>query len=59
MYPLTRSNINRYIRLFGQRDWQQIDFRQYSKVLNPQLKAYDFSLEKLISPRQKGEVAAQ
>ncbi|QJB56199.1 ABC transporter substrate-binding protein [Pseudodesulfovibrio sp. zrk46] len=45
---LTRENVDDYINHFGTNDWGQIDFRKFSKVLNPEVKEYDFSLKAVL-----------
>jgi len=45
---LNMSNINSFLDKFGHRDWNKIDFRNFSKVLNPNLKKYNFSPDALI-----------
>jgi len=42
---LDRRNVDRYLAVFGDGDWNKIDFRKFSKVLNPRLLQYTFSLE--------------
>lgn len=45
MHPITESNINEYLKLLGDRNWNKIDFRKFSKTYSPDLKKYDFSLD--------------
>ncbi|MBM9614551.1 ABC transporter substrate-binding protein [Desulfobulbus rhabdoformis] len=47
---LTRKNIETFLAKFGDRDWTQIDFKKFSKVLNPGLRHYNFSAEAVIAP---------
>lgn len=42
---ITQDNAATYLEVFGDGDWSSIDFRQYSKVLNPDLVRYDFSVD--------------
>lgn len=42
---LDRQNVDRYLAVFGDGDWNKIDFRKFSKALNPSLLQYTFSLE--------------
>lgn len=48
MFSLTSSNIEKYKEDFSSKQWDKIDFKKYSKVLNPSLENYDFSLDRLI-----------
>lgn len=43
-----QGNIDKYYDLLVQKNWQAIDFKQYSRVHNPQNKGYDFSFERLL-----------
>jgi ABC-type sugar transport system substrate-binding protein len=45
---LDRSNIDLFLARFGDRNWNKVEFARWSKVLNPQLKAYNFSAESVI-----------
>lgn len=51
---ITHSNIEKYSPLFSPHNWQHIDFKRFSKAANPQLKAYDFSMDNVLKamPRQ-------
>jgi len=40
-----KGNVQDYLKRFGTRNWDQIDFKRLSKVHNPDLKTYDFSLD--------------
>lgn len=42
---------DRYIERFG-RGFSGVDFRRYSKTLNPKLKRYNFSFAQLLEPRR-------
>ncbi len=42
---LDRQRVINYLDVFGDGDWSKIDFRSFSKVFNPDLSRYDFSLE--------------
>jgi len=48
MDVLTADNIDRYYSLFGEGNYEQIDFRAFSKALNPELNSYDFSINQLL-----------
>ncbi len=39
---------SRFIERYGKMDFDQVDFRRFSKVLNPGLKRYDFSFGQLL-----------
>jgi len=45
---ITAKNVAKYRRYFGMNKWDRIDFRKFSKVLNPELKEYDFSLDAVL-----------
>ena len=45
---LNRNNIDVFLNKFGDRKWNKVDFRMFSKVLNPHLMKYDFSTEAVI-----------
>lgn len=45
---LHTQNIGLFLERFGDRDWHKIDFTRFSKVCNPALRTYDFSLEALL-----------
>lgn len=47
MYAITAENFEQYSRLPKGVDWDKVDFTRFSKVLNPKLKGYDFSLAML------------
>jgi ABC-type sugar transport system substrate-binding protein len=42
------AEAGRYEARFGAMDFSRVDFRRYSKVLNPKLKRYDFSFGQLM-----------
>lgn len=48
MEILTADNIQPFIKKFGDGDWNQVDFRQFSKKHNKDLHRYDFSLDILL-----------
>lgn len=44
MYPVTQDTIDTYFQKVGtDPDWSSIDFKQFTKTHNPDLKRYDFS----------------
>jgi len=49
MNPLTASNVQDYLSTLGKGDWNKIDFTQFSKNTNPELKTYDFSIDAILS----------
>jgi len=44
MYSIDSSNVEEYSKAFAKHEWNKIDFRKFSKVHNPSLRKYDFSL---------------
>ncbi|WP_286239103.1 ABC transporter substrate-binding protein [Neptuniibacter halophilus] len=48
MSLLSAENYQRYARLIEPATWSRIDFKRFSKVYNPQLKNYDFSLPSVL-----------
>jgi ABC-type sugar transport system substrate-binding protein len=42
------ASAERYLDLFGDGDFERIDFRRYSKALNAKLKRYDFDFAQLL-----------
>lgn len=48
MASLTQNNIDKYIEKFANEDWDRVDFSRFSKVKNPALKSYDFSLKRIL-----------
>lgn len=45
---INQANIDLYSPLFVRHNWRQIDFKKFSKAANPQLKTYDFSMDKVL-----------
>ena len=45
---LDKSNIMVFQAKLGDRKWGEIDFTKFSKVLNPDVKKYDFSLDAIL-----------
>jgi len=45
---INRKNVNSYLKKFGSRDWENIDFKQFSKACNSSLHEYDFSVQSLL-----------
>jgi len=46
---LHSKNINTYMDKLGDRNWNKIDFTKFSKVHNPDMKKYDFSLKTILN----------
>lgn len=46
--PIDRFNVEDYLRNFGDQDWTKVDFGKFSMVKNPDLPAYDFTLDALL-----------
>nr|WP_319393277.1 ABC transporter substrate-binding protein [uncultured Desulfobacter sp.] len=49
MSSLNQGNIQAYIQLFGDGNWEAVDFTKFSKVLNPDLRNYSFDLQTIFS----------
>jgi ABC-type sugar transport system substrate-binding protein len=45
---ITKENVGPYLEKFGKGDWRKVDFRRFSKVKNPTLKRYDFSMSRIM-----------
>lgn len=45
---LNKSNITKYMSKFGSMSWSEINFKTYSKYLNPEIKEYSFGVESLL-----------
>ncbi|MFK7823924.1 MAG: ABC transporter substrate-binding protein [Oligoflexales bacterium] len=45
---INESNVNDYLKYFKDSKWGKIDFKKLSKVLNPKVKEYDFSLKTIL-----------
>lgn len=48
MDGLRADNLYLYFDKFRNRDWERVDFTKFSKVKNPDLETYDFSLDKIL-----------
>ncbi len=48
MSAITASNVQDYLQKFGDQNWEAIDFKKFSKVHNPELTHYDFSLNAIL-----------
>lgn len=44
----SEGQAQRFLRRFGQSNFESIDFRQYSRAYHPQLKSYRFSMESFL-----------
>ncbi len=49
MEALTSDNVHPYLQQFGTHNWNQIDFKQFSKFHNPQLTHYRFGLSHILN----------
>ncbi len=49
MGVIYQDNVHDYLKRFGERNWDQIDFQKFSKVHNSNLKKYNFSLEAILN----------
>jgi ABC-type sugar transport system substrate-binding protein len=47
MFLITSENVNKYGKIFDSFNWEEIDFKKYSKIYNKNLKSYNFSLKNL------------
>lgn len=45
---IDNKNVHNYLFRFGDENWNKINFDSFSKVLNPSLQTYDFSLSKIL-----------
>lgn len=50
--PVSRANVDAVLQWLGEGDFDAIDFRAFSKVANPALTHYDFSLRALFAQRR-------
>jgi ABC-type sugar transport system substrate-binding protein len=53
MQAITQDNVEAWYPLVVEEQWQYINFRQFSKALNPQLRDYDFSLPAILKASRK------
>jgi ABC-type sugar transport system substrate-binding protein len=53
MSAITRENVERFQRHFGQRDWSVIDFAALSRSLGQTPAGYDFTLERLFRAQRQ------
>lgn len=44
----TPAEAGRFLNRYGDLHFDKVDFRRYSKVLNPKLKRYDFNFSQLL-----------
>ncbi|MEQ6292477.1 ABC transporter substrate-binding protein [Vogesella sp. GCM10023246] len=44
----TAASAERFMRYYGDLDFSRVDFRRYSKALNPRLKRYNFGFQQLL-----------
>ncbi len=50
---LDHENVGQYLQQFGKGDWRGIDFKKFSKVLNPDVADYQFDLDALFRNLEK------
>ena len=51
-FPMTAigpGNVARYLAALGDSDWSKVDFSRFSKVRNPAVTSYDFSITALLN----------
>lgn len=48
LYPVTKENVQEYKEKLENVGWRGVDFKKFSKVFNPDLKKYDFSLKTVL-----------
>jgi ABC-type sugar transport system substrate-binding protein len=53
MQAITRDNFETYKQVLGDRDWNKIDFSQFSLVSNPEQRDYRFRIEELNSAQER------
>ncbi|MET4028280.1 ABC-type sugar transport system substrate-binding protein [Marinobacter sp. MBR-99] len=52
--PATADNVHLIERMLAPEHWQALDFRQFSRALNPELREQDFSAEQLMDQFSSG-----
>lgn len=53
MQAITRDNIKTYQQILGDRNWDKIDFSQFSLVNKPEQRDYRFRIEELNPARER------
>ncbi len=53
MIALQGKNLDQYYNTLTSQDWSHINFKSFSRVLNPALLKYDFSFDHIFHPQQK------
>ncbi len=48
MILIDKNNVDSFGRIVFQKNWHKLNFRKFSKVINPEIKKYSFSIEKLL-----------
>lgn len=48
MIAITKDNLDKYYDILTRQDWGNIDFKKFSKVLNPDLENYNFSFDQVL-----------
>ena len=49
LFPITRDNVKEYAEKLSAVDWQNIDFKQYSKVYNTSLTTHKLTLNEILN----------
>lgn len=49
MQSITKDNVDQFLQSFGDRNWNKIDFKKFSKTHNTKLEKYDFSLDAIFA----------
>ena len=49
MTVIDKTNVARYLAIFGDQNWDKIDFNKFSRWKNTPLKNYQFNLTKILN----------
>ena len=52
MHVISQENVDSFLALPSKKQWDDIDFRQFSKIYNPKLQKYDFSLSAVLNAKR-------
>lgn len=52
MHVISQENVDSFLALPSKKQWDDIDFRQFSKIYNPKLLKYDFSLSAVLKAKR-------
>lgn len=62
LFPFNKANVARYYQAFAGSDtpnqWNQIDFRRFSKAYNPQLHKYNFGFQAILEQLSRAALTA-